>query len=160
MPKQHGPTNLAQKALNTNSKITIMVNFTILSEYSLQPPTEIGRFKISNGPLYDLVRVQDLARSVDRVKALTKKCRNDVDKFFAGDYEEVAELIRCVKARDFIDSEWCENGAGGIAACDAYMVRRVEEWTGSRKPLTIEYFVKFGISRAGTLVLVVSCHSS
>jgi len=121
---------------------------------------ECGRVKIAVGPLYDLARVHALAKDSDKLKALTKKCRNDVDKFFAGDYEEVAELILCLKRKDYIDSEWCENGGGGIAACDAYSVRRVEELPVTGKRYTFEYFLKFAISKTGALVLVVSCHTS
>ena len=136
-----------------------MVSFIVLSEYSQNPPTEIGR-KIAQGPLYDLARVQALVLDGRRLKALTRKCRHDVDKLLAGDYEEVARLIQCIKARDYIDSEWCENGSGGIAACDAYSVRRVEEMPATGKLMTMEYFLKFAISKAGTVVLVVSCHAS
>lgn len=131
----------------------------ILSEYSQEPPTEYGRSKIAGGPLYDLARVHALAKD-NKLNALTKKCRNDVDKFFAGDYEEVAELILCLKEKDYIDSEWCENGGGGIAACDAYSVRRAEELPVTGKRCTFEYFLKFAISKTGALVLVVSCHTS
>lgn len=136
-----------------------MVTFVVLSEYSKDPPTEFGRFKISNGPLYDLVRIQILVKDEDKLVAWTKKCRNDVDKFFAGDYGEVAELIRSIKDRDYIDSEWCENGSGRIAACDAYKVRRVEDVPLTGKRETFEYFLKFAIGKAGNLVLVVSCHT-
>jgi hypothetical protein len=137
-----------------------MVTFNVLSEYSQDPPTEFGRSKISVGPLYDLARVQALAEDEDKLLALTKKCRNDVDKFFAGDYAEVAELIKSLKDHDYIDSEWCESGSGGIAACDAYKVRRVEEVPGTGKRETFAYFLKFAIGKAGNLVLVVSCHTS
>lgn len=137
-----------------------MVTFNVLSEYSQDPPTKFGRFKISNGPLYDLARVQSLVEDENRLKAWTKKCRNDVDKYFDGDYEEVAKLIQGIKARDYIDSEWCENGGGSIAACDAYTVRRQEEMPGTGKLTTFDYFLKFAISKTGTLVLAVSCHTS
>ena len=137
-----------------------MVTFNILSEYSQDPPTEFGRFKISIGPLYELARVQSLVEDENRLKAWTKKCRNDVDKHFDGDYEEVAKLIQCIKARDYLDSEWCENGSGGIAACDVYAVRQTEVVAATGKRETFEYFLKFAIGKAGNLVLVVSCHTS
>lgn len=137
-----------------------MVTFYVISEYSKDPPTEFGRFKISTGPLYDLARVQFLVTDENRLKAWTKKCRNDVDKYFAGDYEELAKLIQCIKARDYIDSEWCENGSSFIAACDAYTVRRQEEMPGTGRLTMFEYFLKFAISKTGTLVLAVSCHTS
>ena len=137
-----------------------MVTFYILSEYSQDPPTESGRAKIAGGPRYDLERVWALAQGDGNVNALTRKCRRDVDKFFDGDYAEVAALIQAIKARDYVDSEWCENGSGGIAACDAYTVRRTEVIAATGQRETLEYFLKFAIGKAGNLVLVVSCHTS
>ncbi len=137
-----------------------MVTFYVLSEYSQDPPTESGRVKTAVGPLYCLERVWALAQDDDKVQALTRNCRRDVDKFFDGDYGEVAALIQAVQARDYIDSEWCENGSGGIAACDAYKVRRTEVIRATGKYVTFEYFLKFAIGKAGNLVLVVSCHTS
>ena len=63
-----------------------MVTFYILSEYSQDPPTESGRAKIATGPLYGLDRIRALAQDEDKVQALTRNCRKDVDKFFDGDY--------------------------------------------------------------------------
>ena len=137
-----------------------MVTFHVISEYSQDPPTEVGRVKIAVGPLYDLERIWALAQDEDKVQALTRNCRRDVDKFFDGDYEQVASLIRAAKASDYIDSEWCENGSGGIAACDAYSVRRTEVIRATGKVVTFDYFLKFAIGKAGNLVLVVSCHTS
>ncbi len=137
-----------------------MVTFYALSEYSQDPPTESGRVKIAKGPLYGLDRIRALAQGEDKVQALTRNCRRDVDKFFDGDYGEVAALILAVKASDYIDSEWCENGRGGIAACDAYSVQRSEKIPATDKVVTIEYFLKFAIGKGGNLVLVVSCHMS
>ena len=112
------------------------------------------------GPLYSLDRIRALAQGEDKVQALTRNCRRDVDKFFDGDYGEVAALIQAVKAGDYIDSEWCENGSGGIAACDAYSLQRSEVIPATGKVLTFEYFLKFAIAKGGGLVLVVSCHIS
>lgn len=137
-----------------------MVTFYVLSEYSQDPPTESGRAKIAVGPLYELERVWALAQDDGKVQALTRNCRRDVDKFFDGDYGEVAALIQAAKASNYIDSEWCENGSGGIAACDAYTVRRTEVVPATGKRETFEYFLKFAIGKAGNLVLVVSCHTS
>ena len=137
-----------------------MVTFYVLSEYSQDPPTESGRAKIAMGPLYGLDRIRALAQGEDKVQALTRNCRRDVDKFFDGDYGEVAALIQAVKAGDYIDSEWCENGRGGIAACDAYSLQRSEVIPATGKVVTFEYFLKFAIAKGGGLVLVVSCHIS
>lgn len=137
-----------------------MVTFIVLSEYSQDSPTEFGRSKIAVGPLYDLARVQALVEDEDKLLAWTQKCRKDVDELFAGDYAEVAELIQSIQVHDYIDSEWCENGNGHIAACDAYKVSRLEEVPGTGKRARFVYFLKFAIGKTGNLVLVVSCHTS
>ena len=137
-----------------------MVIFVVDSEYSQGPPTEFGRFKIGASPLYDLNRVQALIEDENNLLAWTQKRRNDVFKFFSGNYAEVADLIQRLKPGDYIDSEWCENGKGRIAACDAYAVQRIEEVPTTGKRETFEYFLKFAIGKTGVLVLVVSCHAS
>lgn len=139
-----------------------MVNFFVVSEYSQDPPTEAGqRLKIaSNGPLYELARVQALAANGSQIRALTKKCLQDVEKLFAGEYGDVARLVQCIRSSDYQNSEWCESGAGAVAACDAYVVRRVEDVSGTNQAQAVDYFLKFAIGKAGQLVLMVSCHLS
>ena len=136
-----------------------MVTFIVDSEYSQAPPSGFGRFKIGAGPLYDLTRVQALIEDENKLIAWTQKCRNDVFKYFSGDYAEVADLIQRLRPRDYIDSEWCENGKGRIAACDAYTVRRTEEVAATGKRATFDYFLKFAIGKTGILVLVISSHT-
>ncbi len=58
----------------------------------------------------------------------------------------------------YIDSEWCTNGFGVWAACDAYEVQRREWVKTANKEMNMVYFVKFAIGKTGALVLVVSCH--
>ncbi len=140
-------------------KITIMVNFIVISEYSQDPPDEFGRFKIAGGPLYGLERIQALLEDESKLVALTQKCRNDVHKYFSGDLAEVVDLMQRLNPSDYRDSEWCESGKGSIAACDAYTVRRTEEVPATGKRATFEYFLKFAIGKSGVLVLVVSCHT-
>lgn len=135
-----------------------MVNKFIVSEYSSRPPTESGRVKIAGGPLYDLARVQAIVEDENRLFTWTEKCRKDVFKLFDDDLGEVASLIQCLKASDYIDSEWCENGRNAMAACDAYSIRRMEVIPTTGKAMPVEYFLKFAIGKAGNLVLLVSCH--
>jgi hypothetical protein len=135
-----------------------MVNFRVVSEYSDNPPTELGRLKIVGGPLYDLARIQTLVEDETQLLAWTPKCRKDVHKFFSGDLAEVADLLQLLSTRDYRDSEWCEDGKGSIAACDAYTVRRMEEVTATGTRAMCTYFLKFAIAKSGVLVLVVSCH--
>lgn len=140
--------------------VTIMVKSLVLSEYSDNPPqaSETGRIKIRQGPLYALERVQELVSDENQLIAWTEKCRKDVHKLFDGDLSLVAELIRCLKTTDYIDSEWCQNGRGALAACDAYSIRRQEVMAGTGRSMPVEYFLKFAIGKTGKLVLTVSCH--
>ena len=135
-----------------------MVNKFIVSEYSSGLPSESGRVKIAGGPLYDLARVQAIVEDETRLLTWTDKCRKDVFKLFDDDLGEVAGLIQCLKASDYIDSEWCENGRNAMAACDAYSIRRMEVIAATGKAMPVEYFLKFAIGKAGNLVLLVSCH--
>ena len=135
-----------------------MVNKFIVSEYSSRPPTESGRVKIAGGPLYDLARVQAIVEDENRLFTWTEKCRKDVFKLFDDDLGEVAGLIQRLKASDYIDSEWCENGKNAMAACDAYSIRRMEVIPVTGKAMPVGYFLKFAIGKAGNLVLLVSCH--
>lgn len=134
-----------------------MVSFRVISEYSGYPVPG-NRVKIGAGPLYDLARVQALAARADRVKLLTTKCRQDVQNL-GWDEEDVSQLLLSLTAGDYKDSEWCDNGNGAWAACDAYTIKRREWVETARKELTMDYFLKFAISKTGTLVLMLSCHA-
>lgn len=141
-------------------KITIMVKIFVVSEYSRDPPDDgRGRVKIAGGPLYELARVQALVVAPDRLQTWTQKCRKDVRKWFDDDLERVVALIKGLTPGDYIDSEWCENGKGAVAACDAYSLRVTEEAPATGRPVYMEYFLKFGVSKTGALVLIVSCHA-
>lgn len=131
----------------------------VVSEYSANPPSESGRVKIAGGPLYDLPRVQVLIQDDNQLLAWTEKCRKDVRKWFDDDWQRVGNLLGSLKDADYIDSEWCENGKGAIAACDAYSCYVTETAPATGKPLRMEYFLKFAVSKTGTLVLMASCHA-
>lgn len=137
-----------------------MVKIFVVSEYSLNPHEGgQGRVKITSGPLYDLARVQTLARDENQLKAWTEKCRKDVLKWFDNDLERVGALILSLKPGDYIDSEWCENGKGSIAACDAYSISVMETAPATGRPVRMAYFLKFAVGKTGALVLIVSCHA-
>lgn len=137
-----------------------MVKMVVVSEYSLNPPEDgQGRVKIANGPLYALERVQTLAWEENQLFTWTEKCRKDVRKWFDDDLERVGDLILSLRLEDYIDSEWCENGKGAWAACDAYSVSVGETAPATGRPVRMEYFVKFAVSKTGALVLIVSCHA-
>lgn len=138
-------------------KITIMVNFIIVSEYS-GGPVPGARVKIGCGPLYSLERVQELVSAPGRLRLWTRGCVLKVQDL-GWDEDDVAQLLLGLTAADYKDSEWCDNGKGAWAACDAYTIRRREWVEAARKELTIEYFLKFAIGKTGALVLMVSCHT-
>lgn len=106
-----------------------MVRSVVLSEYTADPPDQPGRVKIAT------------------LCGAPLYC-----------LERVAELIQGLRKDCYIDSEWCENGKGAWAACDAYSIKRLETALASGKSMTVEYFVKFAVSKTGQLVLLVSCH--
>jgi hypothetical protein len=138
-----------------------MVRKIVLSEYSSDPPDGSGRVKIptkDGQPLYSLERVQALVKDEQRLSLWTRKCVQDVHNLFDSDLERVAELIQGLRKDDYIDSEWCGNGKGAWAACDAYRIRRLETIPVTGKSRTVEYFVKFAVNKIGQLVLLVSCH--
>ena len=138
-----------------------MVKIIVVSEYSRNPPTQsgVGRVKIEGGALYELGRVKALLQDDNALQGWTEKCRKDVRKWFDDDWEKVLNLMKSIKSTDYIDSEWCENGKGALAACDAYRCRVIETAPATGQSILMEYFLKFAISKTGTLLLMVSCHA-
>lgn len=135
-----------------------MVTFVIVSEYSLTAPTQGGGEKISGGPLYDLSRVRSIIRDGTGLTLWTKDCVSNVREL-GWENSDVIDLISQLGQGDYIDSEWCENGRGAFAACDAYSIS-VKEWVATAgRQMLIEYFVKFAINKLGTMVLTISCHT-
>lgn len=133
-----------------------MVNSKIISEYSGGPDPG-DRVKIGVEPLYPLDRVKALAADPRQVRLWTKKVAKDVLNLNWSEFD-VAELLVELRPHQYIDSEWCTNGFGVWAACDAYEVTR-REWVKTvNKEMNMVYFVKFAIGKTGALVLVVSCH--
>lgn len=138
-----------------------MVTFKVISEYSQDPPTQLGlRQKIALGrPLYELDRVKGIIKCGTGLQLWTKDCVSNVDGL-GWDNTDVIDLILQLQYEDYIDSEWCDNGKGALAACDAYSIECVEWIATANKKMRIEYFLKFAINRLGTMVLTISCHTS
>lgn len=142
-----------------------MVSVTVLSRYTLNPLDAPGRVKIEGGPLYDVAEVQVLAGAL-QVKLLTRKCIQNVRDLYEAVRDEydsdlamVADLLqRLESAGRYLDSEWCDNGAGAMAACDAYEVRRSDLIAATGRRQDTRYFVKFAMGKTGQLLLIVSCH--
>ncbi|HSV36472.1 MAG TPA: hypothetical protein VLI46_12995 [Ramlibacter sp.] len=135
-----------------------MVSFHVISEYSSTSPTTGGGEKIPGGPLYELPRVQAIAKDGTGIALWTRDCAKDVREL-GWDADDVAKLIQQLCDANYKDSEWCENGRGAWAGCDAYSIRLSEWVPTAQKEMQIEYFVKFAIGKTGALVLTVSCHT-
>jgi len=135
-----------------------MVNFYVVSEYSGPLPVDGESREIVAGPIYALEEVRALVAVEGGLRFWTRKSAlhaRDLDV----DAEDVAQWLLELTDKDFRNSEWCSDGRAW-AACDAYVLRR-EEWVPTaRKHMTIDYFLKFAIAKAGTLVLMASCHPS
>ena len=121
-------------------------------------PSGQGGEKI-DGPLYDLARIRAITAGGTGVLLWTRDCTHNVQDL-GWEAKDVIELLHRLEDQHYIDSEWCENGHGVWAACDAYRLD-VKEWIETaRKDMVIRYFVNFAISKTGSMVLTVSCHTS
>ena len=136
-----------------------MVTFKNLSAFDGVPPLEGENRKIAGGPLYSLTEIQTLTEQPGCVQFWTSKCRRDAANLSLSP-ADVGGMIRELKARDYRDSEWCDNGKGFWAACDAYSLARNEYLENVGKWFRMEYFLKFAKNKTGELVLIVSCHTS
>ena len=61
---------------------------------------------------------------------------------------------------DYIASEWCETVRGYWAACDAYQLARKETIENIGRDILVEYYLKFYINQAETILMMVSNHLS
>lgn len=134
-----------------------MVNFRVVSAYSKTSPVKGGGEKILGGPLYDLAQVRAITQEGAGLLLWTRDCVKNVQDL-GWDHQEVIRLLQQLGRHDYIDSEWCENGNGALAACDAYSVNCWEWVPTAGKEMSITYFVKFAINKLGNMVLTVSCH--
>jgi hypothetical protein len=120
--------------------------------------TDAGRKIVIAQPLYPAADVLALvARGVVANRLFTTDCATDVARM-EWNLRDVLELVQeAIEDGTYKGSEWCKHGSKGpIAACDAYSVRRRVKIEFAFK--TIKYYVKFAISKSGTLLLIFSCH--
>lgn len=136
-----------------------MVSKVNVSAY-VGTPTASGTLKIPGGPLYKPDQVLQMLEKGEEVFSLwTNKCISDAKKY-QFEMVDIAGLIKsAISSNGYRDSEWCEQKPGGPwAACDAYSFSR-HEWSHvAYKEIAFDYFVKFAISKTGSILLIVSCH--
>lgn len=137
-----------------------MVNNKNVSAFRGEPPADGRACKIRSGPLYspsDVLAILEL----NPPTLWTRRCVGDVASL-GFDIEGVRSLLREALIQNrYHNSEWCQNCLDGPwAACDSYLLRRLEWNDNAHKELTCEYYLKFAIARTGQLILTVSCHTS
>ena len=143
----------------------MMVNTRNVSRFTGALPTSPMNAdrEIVGGPLYSPAEVLSLlnTRGVEGLKAWTKGCIEDLQKWEL-DLDDVLELVRlCLHGGQFLGAEWCIQKPGGPwAACDAYRVCRREWVKATFKEMDFEYYIKFAIGKTGQLLLLTSCHPS
>ena len=114
--------------------------------------------EVAGGPKYPKAQVLALLADV-RVRAWTKDCIKDIANLGL-DISEVSALAAdAVSHGKFKGSIWCTQSPDGPSAiCDAYVLKRKEWNSSSRKELICEYYIKLAIGRSGAVILLVSCH--
>ncbi len=138
-----------------------MVNNKNVSAFQGEPPADDrAAHKIQGGPLYSPTDVLAILEH-NPPSLWTRRCIRDV-RNLGLDIEGVRSLLREALIQNrYRDSEWCQNCADGPwAACDSYLLSRLEWNDNAHKELLCEYFIKFAIARTGQLILTVSCHTS
>lgn len=139
-----------------NQEFTSVVNFR-----PEEPDWTLGelwrhRF-ISKKPLYNLTALQTAFSSQD-VLLVTKDCRKDVEEVLQSDADDVWRAVQGLKAGNYVNSQWCSTSGRSWVPCDAYVV---EIWPVKVDGDTIrDLYLKFGMSKTGKCLLVISCHPS
>lgn len=135
-----------------------MVTSMILSRFKGTPPNDGQDRKIEGGPLYsDIVEILEKGDTVP----WTKKCIRDIQSL-SMEAEDIKQMVLiAVSEGVFLGSEWCQGGkAESWAACDAYRFWHSTWCENMHKELKNEFYIKFFVNTAGTVVLTVSLHLS
>lgn len=121
------------------------------------------------GPLYGHDSVKEIldVGGPDAVRIETRNCRKDL-RDLEIEPEELPGLIReAVTNGTYRGSMWCklsedrnQRDAVSWAACDEYVVPASIRVGQSGRTWNIHYYVKFAIGQAGSLLLLVSYHTS
>jgi len=113
---------------------------------------------ISKTPIYEHAKVLALAEDQD-VNLWSSGSRRDATKWSL-DIDDLSDLIAsAIQGGRFVRAEWCQQCTNGPwAACEAWTVTRSEWIDNAGKWMEITYYLKFAISRTGTILLMVSNH--
>jgi len=100
------------------------------------------------------------------VNPVTRKAVADMAKL-GYERQDVANLILSLTESQHRKAVWCQNSrepregtrlTQGWVACDVYQfsIQEFNEYAG--RTLSADYYLKCGISMAGNIVMVISCH--
>lgn len=137
----------------------VINNRANVSRFSgLLPQSDDEPREIDSGPLYMMADVQSLAATL-RIHFWSRGAVADAQKWSLS-IEDVAELIKlAMESGSYKGAEWCKaQPAGPWAACDAYTVSRLEWNQAAHKEMRISYYLKFAISKTGSVLLSASNH--
>lgn len=117
-----------------------------------------GDRRISDSPIYDTAELVTLAEA-ENVQLWSTGARRDAAKWSL-DIPDISRLIvAAIQRGRFLGVEWCEAGRGGPwAACEAWVITQREWVETAGKYMDITYYLKFAISRTGSILLMASNH--
>ena len=134
-----------------------MVRFRNVSAYRGVTTSEAPDRKIAGGPCYPLGLVKKIAGKENGVLLVTKQSITDASDLGV-DASGIGDLILELTEAGYIASEWCETTPGYWAACDGYQLDRNEFLDAISRFVTIQYYLKFYINTAETILMMVSNH--
>lgn len=129
-----------------------------VSAYDESPPAESDDRKIADGPLYEPDAVVALA-SEDNLAFWSRGAIQDAEKWELNVSDACRLIELAVEQGQYLGAEWCLQKPGGPwAACDAYKTTLAEWVETAQQYMAITYYLKFCISKKGTVLLSVSNH--
>ena len=135
-------------------------NRTNVSRYDGSPPADASdqSRKIAGGPLYPKREVLALL-SPTAVNFWSRGAVADQQKWKIN-AQDARDLVQAaLHTGRYLGAEWCVQKADGPwAACDAYVVSRLEWNPHAHKDLTVTYYLKYAISKTGQVLLMASSH--
>lgn len=138
-----------------------MINFPpslwVVDPESLGAPGTGRARKLGRQPLIDLAELQlAIAQgrlTQDGVWPATRRSRNCLEDY-GWSYGDVLQMLRCLLAEDYKESEWCAVDGGRTVPADVYTIR-YDEVRRQRHASGLEFYVKFSIDEGGALTLVL-----
>lgn len=143
-----------------NKKGTTVVPYVnVSSRQDLPIPLGMKSRGAGRKSLYCLNALKTLAASPQNVTFATRDSLSDSQKYKL-DETKIAQFILNLGASNYRKSEWCTISRLAVAPCDVYCITVVEEsdYEYDEQFWTVEYYLKFFITKNGKLISMVSNH--